>query len=78
MSMEFSLLLLLVCGAAMGYFGGRMFRSRFGGNQTLDNTGKKLSASQRKQLRQLESQRDSGLLTKKEFAAKKKELLKNR
>ena len=74
MSMEFSLVLLFVCGAAMGLFGARLARSRFGGTQ--QNTGKKLSSAKRRQLRQLEEQRDSGLLTKKEFAAKKKELLK--
>ena len=74
MSMELSLLLLFVCGAGMGIFGARLARSRFGG--TPQNTGKKLSSAKRRQLRQLEEQRDSGLLTQKEFASKKKELLR--
>ena len=77
MRMEVSLLLLVVCGAAMGYFGGRMFGNRFLKDKSNQKTVKKLSSAQQKQLRQLEAQRDSGLLTKKEFAAKKKDLLKD-
>ena len=75
MSMEVSILLLAVCGVAMGLLGGRMFaRNVLDKNQ---GKAKKLTAAQKKQLRQLESQHEAGLLTKKEFPAKKKELLKD-
>ena len=77
MSMEVSLLLLLICGAMMGFFGGRMFRDHFLGNKNSQKTGKKLSSAQQKKLKQLQEQLDSGLLTKKEYADRKKELLKN-
>ena len=56
MSMEVSLLLLLVCGAMMGFFGGRMFRDRFLGNKNSKKTGKKLSSAQQKKLKQLQEQ----------------------
>ena len=75
--MEVSLMLLAVCGAAMGFPGGRMISRNILDKNKAGQQGKKLSSAQRKQLRQLENQRDSGLLTKKEFAAKKKDLLKD-
>ena len=74
MSLEVSVLLLAVCGVAMGLLGGRMI-SRNVMNKKQGST-KKLTAAQKKQLRQLESQHEAGLLTKKEFTARKKELLK--
>ena len=77
MSMEISLLLLLVCGVLMGFFGGRIFRNRFLENKNTQKTSKKLSSVQRKQLKQLQEQLDSGLLTKKEYTARKRDLLKD-
>ena len=74
MSLEVSVLLLAVCGVAMGLLGGRMI-GRNVMNKKQGST-KKLTAAQKKQLRQLESQHEAGLLTKKEFTARKKELLK--
>ena len=76
MSMEVSLLLLAVCGAAMGFLGGRMLSRSVLQKNRAGQPAKKLTSAQKKQLRQLESQREAGLLTKKEFAARKKELLK--
>ena len=75
MSLEVSILLLAVCGVAMGLLGGRMI-----GRNVMNKkqgSAKKLTAAQKKQLRQLESQHEAGLLTKKEFTARKKELLKD-
>ena len=74
MSLEVSVLLLAVCGVAMGLLGGRMI-GRNVMNKKQGST-KKLTAAQKKQLRQLESQHEAGLLTTKECTARKKELLK--
>ena len=77
MSLEVSVLLLAVCGVAMGLLGGRMIGRNVLQKNRTGQPAKKLTAAQKKQLRQLESQRDAGLLTKKEFTARKKELLKD-
>ena len=59
----------------MGLFGGRLLRGRFGSSTAPRNEGKKLTSAQRRQLRQLKTQLDGGLLTKKEYAAKRKDIL---
>ena len=75
MSLEVSILLLAVCGSVMGFLGGRMLSRNVLQKNRAGQPAKKLTSAQRKELRQLESQREAGLLTKKEFAAKKKDLL---
>lgn len=83
--MVFSIILLCLIGAALG--GGAAFLylwaiKRLTKKNTSAPSGtprvqKREDAATRKQLLQLRGQLDSGLLTKEEFTAKKREILKN-